>query len=972
MTTHSHNRSATAHPIRLGVFVVLAVFLAGALAASVFGYTSPRAAEAQVMVGSVTVTAGTTAASSLSSAVTSVASTVSSVVSSVTTAVTTATGGNTVDAVTVNGSNQSTTGGSTSTTAPASTGATTVSSVTVTAGTQDDGGTAPATTDASGVTQVSSVTVTAATQESAGATNLTTQPCCTLTTPPTTTLPVTTPAVIVPPVIVPPTTTVSTVPACTLTASASSVTPGSSVTLSWTSQHLASGSINNGVGSVSPLNSGSTSVVVYGDTTYTLTGIGTNGQTVTCSAPVTVTTHPNVPVCTLSASASSVLPGSSVTLTWTTSNVASGSINNGIGNATPIASGSRSTVVTGDTTYTLTALGTNGQTVTCSAPVTVTTTNPHVPACTLTASATSVVPGSAVTLSWTSQNLLSAVLNQGIGALSPLSSGSKTVTVNADTTYVMTGMGTNGQTVTCSAPVTVTTTTSNAPACTLAASASSVAKGGSVDLTWTTTNAASAVIDQGVGAASPLTGGTKSATVNENTTYTMTVVGTNGQTITCAAPVTVTTGGGGGGPACTLTADPTKIEDGGSTTLTWGGKNIASVFIDQGVGTTSSPAGSQSVSVTGVGDHTYTGTFTTTSGTTLTCTATVTVTSGGGGCTSGCGGGGGGSRPRILFSSLKNPGEQDLAFVYLSQMPYTGLELGPWGTALYWIMLILWSLAAAYLVFFTALPFAYQRAGTFGAKVKEALNAHPATDTHVAHSTHAAPASHGHAAPAAHGGHGNTGHGHGHDDHGHHAPVEPPKPTLAKDGFRAFGTTGALSIDDIVKGLAREAAAHPEASAHDIRPDFAHHDEVHAAPAAHAEVAHAVVHEEVHVPVAPVAPAPVAHAPVAVSHDVRDFLAALIAGDRDTVFGTVRAITRQGGDSEEFLTHAVCALDDAYRAQVDGSVCHPDIKAITAHCHPSFLERLVSSLTTAVDGSYSTGVTGVKLALTRALAVVNG
>ena len=90
------------------------------------------------------------------------------------------------------------------------------------------------------------------------------------------------------------------------------------------------------------------------------------------------------------------------------------------------------------------------------------------------------------------------------------------------------------------------------------------------------------------------------------------------------------------------------------------------------------------------------------------------------------------------------------------------------------------------------------------------------------------------------------------------------------------------------------------------------------------------------------------------------------------MFGTIRGITRTGGDSEAFLTHAVCALDDAYRARVDGSVCHPDILLVTADCHPSFLERMVTALTTAVDGSYSTGVTGVKLAVTRALAIANG
>ncbi len=740
-------------------------------------------------------------------------------------------------------------------------------------------------------------------------------PCCTLTTTDTVTTPVvvTTPPVILPPVITPP---------ITATPPPVDVCPN----IDGLQSDIPSGMTKDGSGNCVPPSG-------------------------------------NPPSCTLTASASSVLPGTPVTLTWTTQNAASGSIDHGVGNATPITTGSRATVVSANTTYTMTTIGTNGQRVTCAAPVTVTTTNPNTPACTLTASASSVVRGSTVTLSWTSQHLISGTINQGVGNATPIASGSRTVTVTDNTTYTLTGLGTNGQTVSCAAPVTVTTTGGSGPTCTLAASASSVARGGNVTFAWTTTNAASGAIDNGVGSTTPIAGGTTApVTVNANTTYTLTVLGTNGQTVTCAAPVTVTSTGGGG-PACTLSASPTTVTNGNQTTLTWGGTDIASVFIDNDIGTTTGPSGSQSVTVNGVGVHTYTGTFKATNGSTLTCTATVTVESGGGGCVSGCGGGGS-SGPRVLLSSLRNPGDQPLSFVYLSQIPYTGLELGPWGTALYWIMLILWSLAAAYLVFFTAMPFAFARVSSFGGKVKEALNSGVALSTHApahgdSHHAHAAPVARGHA-PA----HTSSG-AHGHDDHGHHAPVEPPKPTLAADGFRAFTSGGALSIDDIVKGLAREAEAHPEASAHDLPVDFAH---AHA-PAPVMHVAEAPVAHVSEAPVYAATPAPVA-API--SHDVREFLAALIAGNRDAVFGTVRAITRQGGDSEEFLTHAVCALDDAYRAQVDGSVCHPDIAALTANCHPSFLERLVTSLTTAVDGSYSTGVTGVKLALTRALAVVNG
>jgi hypothetical protein len=90
------------------------------------------------------------------------------------------------------------------------------------------------------------------------------------------------------------------------------------------------------------------------------------------------------------------------------------------------------------------------------------------------------------------------------------------------------------------------------------------------------------------------------------------------------------------------------------------------------------------------------------------------------------------------------------------------------------------------------------------------------------------------------------------------------------------------------------------------------------------------------------------------------------------VFGTIRRINQAGHDAEEFMAHAICALDDAYRARLDGTPVHADVKEATDHLGTSFLERLVTALTTAVDGSYSMGVTGIKLALTRALAVSQG
>jgi hypothetical protein len=252
------------------------------------------------------------------------------------------------------------------------------------------------------------------------------------------------------------------------------------------------------------------------------------------------------------------------------------------------------------------------------------------------------------------------------------------------------------------------------------------------------------------------------------------------------------------------------------------------------------------------------------------------------------------------------------------------------------------------------MPFTFKKVNAFGGSVKLALANTPSVShapaepvhEHIQVSMHEEPSGEVHA-------------------HAHTTPEHTQTPV--NEGFRSFAQGATLTIDDIVNGLAREAQARPSATAHDLRPDFMIRED-HAATTAASFDAPVPPQEETVLETAP-RTAPV-HAHI--SPDVRDFLSALLHGDRETVFATIRNITRSGGNSEEFLTHAVCALDDAYRAQVDGSVCHPDIARLTAQCHPSFLEKVVTALTTAVDGSYSTGVTGVKLALTRALAVVNG
>lgn len=203
------------------------------------------------------------------------------------------------------------------------------------------------------------------------------------------------------------------------------------------------------------------------------------------------------------------------------------------------------------------------------------------------------------------------------------------------------------------------------------------------------------------------------------------------------------------------------------------------------------------------------------------------------------------------------------------------------------------------------------------------------------------------------------------------APVSAPRMEMSGEGFKRFATAGSLTIDDIVKGLSRESgmqqASEPkeESRSSESEPTDAYAP-VHESPAAagrpepQEHVQQAAPSREMRTEAAPMNP------------EVTTFIAHILEGERDAVFGTIRRLNQAGHDAEEFVSHAILALDDAYKARIDGTPVHEDVKRVTDHCATSFLERLVSALTTAVDGSYSMGVTGIKLALTRALAVAQG
>lgn len=394
------------------------------------------------------------------------------------------------------------------------------------------------------------------------------------------------------------TVTVVPTPTGTFSASPTSIGAGSSSTLSWTSANATSASIDNGVGSLTPVAGGSIAVTPGVTTTYTLTLTGPTG-TITKQASVTVIGSPSG---TFSASPTPISLGSSSTLTWSTTNTTSTSIDNGVGSVSPASGGSINVTPSVTTTYTLTMTGVGG---TATRQTTVTINQP--PSGTFSANPTAIAQGNASTLSWSTTNTTSASINNGVGSVA--TNGSVNVSPSSTTTYTLTLTGAGGTTT-----KQVTVTVYPQPTGSFSASPTAIALGSASTLTWSSTNATSASIDNGVGGVT--TSGSVNVSPSATTTYTLTLTGAGG-TIARTAAVTVYPP-----PTGSFSASPASITQGSSSTLSWSGSNATSASIDNGVGSVNPSGGSVNVSPSAT--TTYTLTLTGNGGT-ITRPASVTV-----------------------------------------------------------------------------------------------------------------------------------------------------------------------------------------------------------------------------------------------------------------------------------------------------------------------------------------------------------
>ncbi|MFC1858390.1 PKD domain-containing protein, partial [Thermodesulfobacteriota bacterium] len=292
------------------------------------------------------------------------------------------------------------------------------------------------------------------------------------------------------------------------------------------------------------------------------------------SRPIAVT-YP-LPSVTFEAVPSSILLGDATTLTWHTTHADSAFIEPDIGHMEPNGAITLSPLVS--TIYTITVTGMGG---TATANATVTVSFP-LPTVILSADPQTIQTGEFSTLSWSSADAETCVIEPGIGSVD--TSGSASVSPADTTTYTITGTGPGG-TATNSITVTVIQPT---PLVSLSVSPDTIHLGESAVLTWNSTHAETCEIQPDIGSVDTI--GSASVSPADITTYIITATGpggtaTNSVTVTVIHPT----------PLVSSSVSPDTIHFGDSSTLTWNSTHADTCEIQPDIGSVDA-SGSASVS----------------------------------------------------------------------------------------------------------------------------------------------------------------------------------------------------------------------------------------------------------------------------------------------------------------------------------------------------------------------------------------
>ena len=266
-------------------------------------------------------------------------------------------------------------------------------------------------------------------------------------------------------------------------------------------------------------------------------------------------------------------------------------------------------------TYPVTLTVSDGKGGTASASTTATVTQCMKPSVQFSIDPSAAHPGDPCTLIWSTGNATSVSIDKGIGTVS--ASGTVTVHPQATTTYTITAVSSCG-----TASQSATVIVSQPPMVNMSAVPGTIVSGQTSQLSWTSANAATLTIDQGIGSVIP--NGSLSVSPAITTTYTITATGPGGTT-TATATITVFQP-----PHVSISVQPLTIIEGDSATLTWSSDHADSASLDNGIGSVD-VKGSMPVSPTDTATYTITvqgpgGTATASTTVTVRHKPTVTIT----------------------------------------------------------------------------------------------------------------------------------------------------------------------------------------------------------------------------------------------------------------------------------------------------------------------------------------------------------
>ena len=333
------------------------------------------------------------------------------------------------------------------------------------------------------------------------------------------------------------------------------------------------------------------------------------------------------PTVSISANPTSISPGGSAMLTVAASNASQVTVTGSDGSSYTIGAsgGTQKVSPASTTTYTATAVGAGGK-ATAKTAVSVNSSLSAAPTVAITANPAIISAGSSSTLTVTATNATAVTLTGTDGSSYTLSStgGTQKVSPAKTTTYTATATGAGGSAEN-SVTVTVSAVAPAAPTVAITANPSTIAAGNSSTLTVTATNATQVAVTGTDGSSYKLsaTGGTQKVSPAKTTTYTATATGAGGSarksatvTVSAAPPPA---------PEVAITANPSTIDAGNSSTLTVTAINATQVTVagtDGSSYTLSATGGTQKVSPAKTTTYTATATG---AGGSAKATATITV-----------------------------------------------------------------------------------------------------------------------------------------------------------------------------------------------------------------------------------------------------------------------------------------------------------------------------------------------------------